>query len=61
MHCNAGWSFRIAAFCAQYSVRVHCPGFHMEVIDEHTVGGNATMIIALDLLAEASYKVNERH
>ena len=43
------------------SVRVHCPGFHMEVIDEHTVGGNATMIIALDLLAEGSYKVNERH
>ena len=40
---------------------MHCPGFHMEVIDEHTVGGNATMIIALDLFAEGSYKVNERH
>ena len=43
------------------SVRVHCPGFHMKLIDEHTVGGNATMIVALDVFAEGSYKVNERH
>ena len=33
----------------------------MEVIDEHTVVGNSTMIIALDLFAEESYKFNEQH
>ena len=41
------------------SVRVHCPGFHMEVIDEHAVGGNA-MIIALDLFAEGRSTVGLR-